>query len=190
MTYLAAPGQQAYAQFSPDGRLAAYASDEQGQFEVFVATMPPTGALWQISTGGGSMPRRRRDGRELYFRANNGILIAVTIGAGAGTAAIEERAAPRALFTGIPSPGNSSIFTYTPDDTGQRFLVASSRSSEITAKLGEGGMGEVYRATDTRKRCQSPFFSDRLVAGRAVEERFEAGPHLFRESPETPHAAE
>jgi eukaryotic-like serine/threonine-protein kinase len=130
VAYLAAPGQQAYAQFSPDGRLVAYASDEQGRFEVFVATMPPTGALWQISTGGGSMPRWRRDGRELYFRANDGTLMAVALGAGAGTAAIEERAAPRALFSGIPSPGNSSIFTYTPDDTGQRFLVASTRSSD------------------------------------------------------------
>jgi Tol biopolymer transport system component len=67
--YLVAPGQQAYAQFSPDGRLVAYASDEHGQFEVYVATMPPSGALWQISTGGGTMPRWRRDGRELSSAA-------------------------------------------------------------------------------------------------------------------------
>jgi len=126
--YINAPGQQAYAQFSPDGRLVAYASDEQGQFEVFVATVPQSGAIWQISTGGGSMPRWRRDGRELYFRASDGRLMAVALGAGTGTAAIEERAAPLPLFLGIPSSGNSTIFTYTPDDDGQRFLVASTQS--------------------------------------------------------------
>jgi dipeptidyl aminopeptidase/acylaminoacyl peptidase len=126
--YINAPGQQAYAQFSPDGRLVAYASDEQQQFEVFVATVPQSGAIWQISTGGGSMPRWRRDGRELYFRGSDGTLMAVGLGAGTGTAAIEERAAPRPLFLGIPSSGNSTIFTYTPDDDGQRFLVASTQS--------------------------------------------------------------
>jgi len=128
VAYLKAPGQQVYAQFSPDGRLVAYASDQQGQSEIFVATVPPSGALWQISTGGGSMPRWRRDGRELYYRASDGTLMAVALGAKPGTAAIDERSAPRALFTGIPSPGNSAIFTYTPDDDGERFLVASTQS--------------------------------------------------------------
>jgi len=126
--YVVAPGQQAYAQFSPDGRLVAYASDEQGQFEVFVATFPQSGALWQISSGGGSMPRWRRDGRELFFRANDGTLMAVELDAGAGTAAVEERSAPRALFAGVPSSGNSTIYTYVPDEDGQRFLVAATRS--------------------------------------------------------------
>ncbi len=127
VAFITAPGQLAYAQFSPDGRLVAYASDEQGQFQVFVATVPPSGALWQISTGGGSMPRWRRDGRELYYRSNDGTLMAVALGAGPGTAAIEERSAPRPLFTGIPSSGNSPIFTYAPDDDGHRFLVASTK---------------------------------------------------------------
>ncbi len=128
VAYIAGHGQQTYAQFSPDGRLVAYASDEQGQSELFVATMPSSGALWQISTGGGSMPRWRRNGRELYFRANDGTLMAVALGAGSGAAAIEGRSTPRPLFQGIPSSGNSPIFTYVPDDDGQRFLVASTRS--------------------------------------------------------------
>jgi serine/threonine protein kinase/Tol biopolymer transport system component len=127
IAYVAAPGNQAYAQFSPDGQLVAYAKDEQGESEVFVATVPQSGALWQISTGGGSMPRWRRDGRELYFRANDGTLMAVALGSGTGTAALEGRAAPRPLFPGIPSPGNSWIFTYAPGENGQRFLVATAR---------------------------------------------------------------
>jgi len=122
-----AQGNQVYAQFSPDGRLVAYSDDLQGQSEIFVTTVPQSGALWQISTGGGTMPRWRRDGRELYFRANDGTLMAVALGAGTGTASIENRGAPRALFQGIPSPGNTWIYTYAPTDDGERFLVATAR---------------------------------------------------------------
>jgi hypothetical protein len=51
----------------------------------------------------------------------------VSLGSGPGTAALEERGAPRPLFRGLPSPGNSWIFTYAPTDDGQRFLVAAAR---------------------------------------------------------------
>lgn len=78
--FLSAPGQQAYVQLSPDGSLFAYASNEQGSFDVFVGTVPPSGALWQISTGGGTMPRWRRDGRELYYRAADEHLMVVALG--------------------------------------------------------------------------------------------------------------
>jgi Tol biopolymer transport system component len=121
--FLVAPGLQHYGQFSPDGRHVAYVSNEQGRFEVFVGTNPPTGAPWQISAGGGTMPRWRRDGRELYFRTPDGTLMAVDLAAG-----VDDHAAPRRLFSGIPSPGNTSIFTYAAADDGQRFLLAASRS--------------------------------------------------------------
>jgi len=151
--YVTAPGTQAYAQFSPDGRLVAYASDEQGQFEVFVATVPQSGALWQISTGGGSMPRWRRDGRELFYRANDGTLMAVALGSGPGTAAIEERAAPQPLFPGIPSPGTVWIFTYAPTEDGQRFLVASTREG---ARLPITVLVNWRTAIDQRAKGSAP----------------------------------
>jgi Tol biopolymer transport system component len=127
VAYVSAPGNQEYAQFSPDGRLVAYSSDEQGHSEVFIATVPQSGALWQISSDGGSMPRWRGDGRELYYRADDGTLMAVSFGSGTGTAAIDERTPPRSLFAGIPSSGNAWIFTYAPTEDGQRFLVATAR---------------------------------------------------------------
>ncbi len=74
--FLSAPGRQAHAQLSPDGSLFAHASNEQRSFGVFVGTVPPSGAIWQISTGGGTMPRWRRLGRELYYRAADRSLIA------------------------------------------------------------------------------------------------------------------
>jgi Tol biopolymer transport system component len=126
---LVAEGIQAYAQFSPDGGFLAYASDQQGPLDVFVTTAPPSGAVWQISTGGGSMPRWRRDGRELFFRASDGSLMSVALGAGSGAAAIDGRSAARPLFAGVPADGNSPMFTYVPTQDGQRFLVAASRKS-------------------------------------------------------------
>jgi Tol biopolymer transport system component len=134
-----AEGIQAYAQFSPDGRLLAYASDQQGALDVFVTTVPPSGAVWQISTGGGSMPRWRRDGRELFFRASDGSLMSVALGAGSGAASIDGRSAARALFAGVPADGNTPTFTYVPAQDGRRFLVAASRKSAqppITLVMG------------------------------------------------------
>jgi Tol biopolymer transport system component len=130
---LTAPGIQALAQFCPDGRFLAYTSDQQGQSEVFVGTVPASGAVWQVSTNGGSMPRWRRDGRELYYRAVDGALMVVSFGtrAGAGGApSMDDRAAPRPLFKGIPSSGNSPVFTYAVADDGQRFLVGASRKTD------------------------------------------------------------
>ena len=65
--YIDAPGNQQYAQFSPDGHWVAYASDESGHSEVYVAPFPWTGAKWQVSNGDGVLPRWRRDGKEIFF---------------------------------------------------------------------------------------------------------------------------
>jgi Tol biopolymer transport system component/predicted Ser/Thr protein kinase len=54
-------------QFSPDGRWLAYVSDESGQDQVYLRAFPSGNAQIQISTAGGSFPRWRRDGRELFY---------------------------------------------------------------------------------------------------------------------------
>ena len=66
--YATGPGDQQFAQFSPDGRWVAYESSETGRMEIFVAPFPWTGAKWQISTNGGIVPRWRRDGKELVYQ--------------------------------------------------------------------------------------------------------------------------
>jgi hypothetical protein len=38
---------------------------------------------WQVSTGGGTQPRWRQDGKELYFIATDKSLMAVTVAGGA-----------------------------------------------------------------------------------------------------------
>lgn len=70
--------------FSPDGRWIAYCSDESGRFEVYVRSFTDGGAVttagkWQVSTTGGAFSRWRRDGKELFFNAPDGKLMAVPV---------------------------------------------------------------------------------------------------------------
>jgi eukaryotic-like serine/threonine-protein kinase len=71
------------ARISPDGRWMAYSSDESGSNGVYVTRFPQPGAKWSVSPNGGSFPIWRRDGRELFYRAPGGQLMAVPIAAGA-----------------------------------------------------------------------------------------------------------
>ena len=57
------PGNAQQPQLSPNGRWIAYVSAESGGSEVYVQSFPATGGRWQISTGGGTEPRWRRDGK-------------------------------------------------------------------------------------------------------------------------------
>jgi Tol biopolymer transport system component len=66
-------------QFSPDGRWIAYRSNETGQREIFLRPFRGTGSQYQISTRGGSQPRWRRDGNELFYIAMDNRLMAVPI---------------------------------------------------------------------------------------------------------------
>ena len=74
--FLQTPFNEMHAQVSPDGRWVAYASDESGTWEVYVQTFPVPGAKRTISVGGGAEPQWRRDGRELYYLAPDGTLMA------------------------------------------------------------------------------------------------------------------
>jgi Tol biopolymer transport system component len=71
------------ARISPDGRWMAYSSNESGSDGVYVTRFPQAGAKWSVSPKGGSFPIWRRDGRELFYRAPDGQLMAVPIAEGA-----------------------------------------------------------------------------------------------------------
>jgi Tol biopolymer transport system component len=75
------------ARFSPDGHWVAYDSNESGHLEIYVrsfamnsaGTAVEAGGKWQISNGYGNQPCWRGDGRELYYRARDGQVMAVEI---------------------------------------------------------------------------------------------------------------
>jgi Tol biopolymer transport system component len=66
------------AQFSPDGRWIAYQSNETGRHEIYAQPFP-RGPKEPISTNGGAQVRWRRNGRELFYIALDGRLMAVPI---------------------------------------------------------------------------------------------------------------
>jgi Tol biopolymer transport system component len=87
--------QEMYGRFSPDGRWIAYVSDESGKREVYVRSFPDSGGQWQISKGGGSQPRWRRDGKELFYLSPDRKLMAVEVNGSSGTF---EAGIPKPLF--------------------------------------------------------------------------------------------
>jgi Tol biopolymer transport system component len=64
---------------SPDGRWLAYASNESGRPEIYVTSFPSLSNKWRVSTSGGSWPRWRRDGKEIFFLADNTRLMAAEV---------------------------------------------------------------------------------------------------------------
>ena len=68
-----------HGQFSPDGAWVAYQSDESGRDEIYLQPFPGPGGKLPISIGGGVQVRWREDGRELFYLALDGRLMAVPI---------------------------------------------------------------------------------------------------------------
>jgi Tol biopolymer transport system component/predicted Ser/Thr protein kinase len=107
-------------QFSPDGRWVAYASNESGRYEVYVAPFPGPGGKWQISTAGGSFPRWRRDGAEIFYQALDNTLMAAAVN---GKTSSFQVGAVKPLFqTHLVGPRHE----YDVSADGQKFLINSS----------------------------------------------------------------
>jgi hypothetical protein len=116
--WLATPYNEIYPAFSPDGRWLAYQSNESGITQVYVQGYPERRGKWQVSQAGGLAPRWRGDGRELYWAARDGTLMAAPVSVGAAGL---ETGKPVPLFR-MPQPPRF-ISWFQPDRDGKRFLV-------------------------------------------------------------------
>jgi eukaryotic-like serine/threonine-protein kinase len=79
--FLATEFSETALKFSPDGKWIAYTSTESETVEVYVRPFDDPGKL-RVSASGGSQPTWRRDGKELYYMAPGGTLMAADIGLG------------------------------------------------------------------------------------------------------------
>ena len=105
-------------QVSSDRKLIAYNSDESGRWEVYVATFPGFTQKRQVSLAGGMQPRWRRDGKELFYLAADGTMMAADITGEAPPMS----GMPRPLFQTRLSP-SPNVPQYDVTADGSRFLV-------------------------------------------------------------------
>ncbi len=103
---------------SRDGRWLAYESMESGKQEIYVRPFPKLDGKRQISTEGGTEPVWSRDGRELFYRINNKMMV-VSIAAGDAFAA----GLPQVLFEGRYQFSATSVSAYDVSPDGKNFLM-------------------------------------------------------------------
>ena len=122
---------QDQAQLSPDGRWMAYREyGSDGTTDVYVQTFPPGENRWQISTTGGGQPRWRRDGRELFYVADDQIM------------AVSVTARGNVFEAGVPQPLFRTIFEritrrnhYVVSADGRRFLLVEALRSPAPPRM-------------------------------------------------------
>jgi Tol biopolymer transport system component/tRNA A-37 threonylcarbamoyl transferase component Bud32 len=119
--FLKAPSALRNAQFSPDGKWVAYASNESGKWEIYVTSFPDARGKWQVSSGGGEQPRWRGDGKELFYLSSDGKMMVAPATLGANF----DAGAPVVLFQSTPRQPVLvyDLFVYDVSRDGQRFLI-------------------------------------------------------------------
>jgi serine/threonine-protein kinase len=138
---------------SPDDRWLAYVSDETGTYEVYIRSMVDSGGRWQVSNGGGRVPRWSKGGDRLFYRQEDRIMVVdfsadgdkVTVGRqasfGAGAGEV------RSMFEAADS------FDVTTE--GPRLLVTlPDPSADVAPRLGVafGFLEELRRVAEESKR--------------------------------------
>ena len=124
------------AALAPNGEWLAYASNQSGEFEVYVRRFSDLGGLEQVSSGsgGGNYPTWSDDGSELFYvRESDGAVMAVAVDAGADF----EAGAPELLIPGGRYMlGDGAVRRYEYDGRNQRFLMLRS-STDTTINVVE-----------------------------------------------------
>ena len=119
--FMSGAGNQVNGEISPDGKWVAYASDESGSWEIYVTTFPAAQGKWQVSRGGGTEPRWRGDGKEIFYLGPGGMLTAVSV----STIGSFATGTPTPLFQfhGRAVISSTDVFSYDVSKDGKRFLV-------------------------------------------------------------------
>jgi len=110
-------GRQEFVRFSPDGKWAAYRSNETGRGEIYVVPSLQRNSKTLLSTEGGNYSRWRRDGREMFYVGTDATLMAAEVTAVGASFRV---GTVRPLFK-MAVGGPRYAYDVSPD--GRRFLV-------------------------------------------------------------------
>jgi Tol biopolymer transport system component len=124
-----------FGQLSPDSHWMAFTSDQSGRREVYVRPFPTGEAEWIISRDGGEQPRWSGDGKELFFVAAEGKMLAVPVKAVVGTRPSFEVETPVALFDAHITYGYNPFFEYDVTEDGKLFLINTASSGASAPPL-------------------------------------------------------
>ena len=118
--------------FSPDGQWLAYTSDETGQAEVYVKPYSESGGKRLVSPGGGVFPIWSRDGKELYYRRGNQVVVVRIT-----TSPSFSASPPELLFEGdyIYSPYIPVGPNYDVSSDSRRFLMVLNEQGRVPTRI-------------------------------------------------------
>ena len=109
-------------QFSPDGQWVAFGSNESGRAEIYVQSFPDGRGRTQVSTDGGTQVRWSGDGKEIFYVAPDGKMMAVllTVSGASPTVKLPTALFPTHLATGTNVLGSKPQYAVAHDG---RFLL-------------------------------------------------------------------
>jgi len=129
---------------SPDGRWAAFTTDESGRQEVVVQPFPAPGGRVQVSTRGGSEPVWSPDGKRLFYRGD-GHLMAARLNTTEGFAVVarDTMFADTYQFAGNPHANydvmaDGSHFVFLKAASEGAMIVATNWTSVVRSRMVGG----------------------------------------------------
>jgi Tol biopolymer transport system component len=142
--WLQTPANENAGRLSPDGRFLAYNSEESGRAEVYVQSFPGAGGKRLVSEGGGVNAIWSRDGRQLFYRRGDQVMM-VEVEPGAALTLGK----PVALFSGRYRLTGRD-FDVSPD--GKSFVMMRSNDPRTTTRLSV--LLDWWRSLDSRLRSE------------------------------------
>jgi Tol biopolymer transport system component/tRNA A-37 threonylcarbamoyl transferase component Bud32 len=139
---LATEHEERDAQFSPDGRMIAYQSNETGQFEILIRPFPFPGATVnldeksQISIGGGRHARWGPDGKEIFYIAPDGSLTSVPVQVDSITRAVTKGTATKLFPVGWQLyGGGTALPPYAVSKDASRMLTTTTAQQPLPSPI-------------------------------------------------------
>jgi serine/threonine-protein kinase len=147
--FLQTPANERAPVLSPDGRWIAYESNESGRSQVYVRPFPESGAKNQISIDTGQIPQWARNGRELFFRNEDGTQILVAAYTVKGRTFVAEK--PRVWSDkAFANPRSGRNYDLAPDGKRMVAIISDEPQSRHHVTFVENFFDELRRKVPAR----------------------------------------